>query len=123
MAYQQFEDLKVWQKAKDLSTAVFTQLAESPHLTIKEQLQKQAMNIMNNIAKGYERRGANDFERFLYIARGYCGELKSTLYLAEALQVISASQREGYFETVTDICKMLSGLIKKVNGSKDEDKH
>ncbi len=112
MAYPQFEDLKVWQKARELSVATSTVLVSCVDDRIKEQLQRDSLTILNNIAKGYERKGSHEFDRFLYIARGYCGEYKSTLYVAEDLQCITPEQRLALYETCTDIAKMLSGLIK-----------
>jgi len=79
---------------------------------IRDQLQRDALTILNNIAKGYERKGSHEFDRFLFIARGYCGEYKSTLYVAEDLKCITTEQRAALYETCTDIAKMLSGLIK-----------
>ena len=38
---------------------------------------------MNNIAEGFERRSDQDFARFLDIAKGSNGEVRSMLYLAE----------------------------------------
>ncbi len=38
---------------------------------------------MNNIAEGFERRSDPDFARFLDIAKGSNGEVRSMLYLAE----------------------------------------
>lgn len=38
---------------------------------------------MNNVAEGFERRSDQDFARFLNIAKGSNGEVRSMLYLAE----------------------------------------
>lgn len=121
MSYPQFEDLQVWQKAKELSAQVHSQLAKCEESNIKDQLQRSSIYLMNNIAKGMERKGSKEFDKFLYIARGYCGELKSTLYLAEDLKCINSKQREELQEQVVTVAKMLSGLIKSLYRKQDKE--
>jgi four helix bundle protein len=120
MAYPQFENLKVWQKARELAVAITRELKDCKESNLRDQLQRVALSIMNNIAKGYERKGASEFDRFLYIARGYCGEFRSMLYVVEDLGCITNEQRMVLNETCVDISKMLSGLIKRINGQADE---
>ena len=49
---------------------------------------------MNNIAEGFERRTDQDFARFLHIAKGSNGEVRSMLYLAEDLGYLSSVAAE-----------------------------
>ncbi|HDS11607.1 MAG TPA: four helix bundle protein [Candidatus Wirthbacteria bacterium] len=120
MSYPQFEELQVWQKARELAGGIHTQLASVSDSALADQLQRSSMYLMNNIAKGMERKGSTEFERFLYIARGYCGELKSSLYLAEDLGLIPTAQRESWHEDVITVAKMLSGLLKSIYAKKDK---
>jgi len=46
---------------------------------------------MNNITEGFERRSDAEFKRFLFIAKGSCGEVRSMLYLALELRYIQMS--------------------------------
>lgn len=46
---------------------------------------RATLSISNNIAEGFERETAKEFTRFLYIARGSAGEVRSMLYIAKDL--------------------------------------
>jgi four helix bundle protein len=52
------------------------------------QIQEAGISIMNNIAEGFERRTDPEFSRFLDIAKGSCGEVRSMYYSAEDLEYV-----------------------------------
>ena len=70
---------------------------------------------MNNNAEGFERMGNKEFKKFLYIAKGSCGEVRSMLYLAEKLDYINKKQFDLLTAQTIEISKMLSGLIKTLS--------
>ena len=45
-------------------------------------------SIMNNISEGFERRTDTEFARFLDLAKGSCGEVRSMYYSAEDLKYV-----------------------------------
>jgi four helix bundle protein len=82
MTYERFEDLPVWQKAADLYEATEDLLEnESFHASrgFRDQLDRAALSVSNNIAEGFERGTTNELLAFLYIARGSAGEVRSML--------------------------------------------
>ena len=88
MTYQRFEDLPVWRQAIQLAKAVY-QLTEAPafqkQYSLRDQLERAAVSVSNNIAEGFERGTTQELLAFLYIARGSAGEVRSMLCLLEQL--------------------------------------
>jgi len=88
MTYKRFEDLPVWQKAAELYERT-EELLESEALRasrgFRDQLDRAALSVSNNIAEGFERGTTNELLAFLYIARGSAGEVRSMLCLKERL--------------------------------------
>lgn len=90
-----FEDLWIWQQARLLVKDVYKDFgrgtsAESD-FGFRAQIQKAAVSITNNIAEGFERTTDGEFARFLDIAKGSCGEVRSMYYLAEDISYVTAN--------------------------------
>ena len=84
MTYESFEDLPVWQKAADLYEATEGLLENEAFKAtrgFRDQLDRAALSVSNNIAEGFERGTTNELIQFLYIARGSAGEVRSMLTL------------------------------------------
>lgn len=92
MTYERFEDLPVWKAAVELAVRVF-ELTKQPnfkgHSDLKNQLERAAVSISNNIAEGFERGTTNELLNFIYIARGSAGETRSMFCLLERLPEFS----------------------------------
>lgn len=63
-------------------------LAEKLSAYIERSDLRSAVSIPSNIAEGAERQTAKDNVRFLYFAKGSCGELVTQLMLARELDYI-----------------------------------
>jgi len=112
MKFKRFEDIIAWQKAKKLTLLVYKLLNKHNDFGYKNQIQRAAVSVMNNIAEGYERQTNKEFRQFLYISKGSCGEVRSMLHLAKELNVINGEEFDEVFELSEEISKILSGLIK-----------
>ncbi|MBQ20420.1 MAG: four helix bundle protein [Flavobacteriales bacterium] len=112
MKIDRFEDIIAWQKAKQLTIAIYKEFNDSKDFGFKDQIQRAAVSIMNNIAEGFERKSNNEFKYFLFIAKGSCGEVRSMLYLTEELRTISKESFDEKYKLSEEISKILSGLIK-----------
>jgi four helix bundle protein len=88
MKYSRFEELPVWHAAIELAVLVLD-LTSRPafrrHRSIRDQIERAAMSISNNIAEGFERGTTQETLTFLYISRGSAGETRSVLCLCERL--------------------------------------
>jgi len=88
MRYTRFEDLPVWNTAIDLAVQVYTlteRLQFRRRRSLRDQIERAAVSVSNNIAEGFERGTNNELLSFLYIARGSAGEVRSMLCLLERL--------------------------------------
>lgn len=82
MTYERFEDLPVWQKAADLyelTEELLENEAFKATRGFRDQLDRAALSVSNNIAEGFERGTTNELLQFIYIARGSAGEVRSML--------------------------------------------
>ncbi len=80
---QNFEDLKVWQKARALCNEVFSLTsvgAFSKDFGLKAQINRSSGSMMDNIAEGFGRKGNLEFINFLTYSNGSACECKSQLY-------------------------------------------
>ncbi len=88
MTYQRFEDLPVWQEAIRLAERVYgltEDAAFQKQYSLRDQLERAAVSVSNNVAEGFERGTTQELLTFLYIARGSAGEVRSMLFLLERL--------------------------------------
>lgn len=69
----------------------------------KDQIQRAAVSIMNNIAKEAEAGSDSLFVRHLNISKGSAGELKSKLYLAEDLKYIDPNKSEELRKSIDSV--------------------
>jgi four helix bundle protein len=122
MAYRRFEDLPVWNDAIDLATGMFT-FAASGRLKnfagLRDQLERAAASISNNIAEGFERGTDEELLTFLYIARGSAGEVRSMFHLIPRLPSFADLQEEVYRlrSRAESISKQLGRRIESVKDS------
>ncbi len=115
-----FEDLKVWQLARELSRDVYviTQKASfSKDYSLKDQINKSAGSVMDNIAEGFERGGNKEFCQFLYISKGSCGEVRSQLFRALDRQYIDSNEFTSMSNKAIEVSKQLSGFVSYLRNS------
>jgi len=110
--FKTFEDILAWQKAKELAVIIYKLLRENKDYGFREQIQRASISVSNNIAEGFERSGDKEFRKFLYIAKGSCGEVRSMLHVGLELEYISKKDFNDTSELSIEISKMISGLIK-----------
>jgi four helix bundle protein len=88
MKYTRFEDLPVWNAAIEFAVKVFAFTARPEfrgYYSLKDQLERAAVSISNNIAEGFERGTTQELLTFIYISRGSAGESRSELCLLDRL--------------------------------------
>ncbi len=70
-----FEDLKIWQLARDLVIRVYGMTDSQKFGTdfgLRDQLRRAAVSSLANIAEGFERGSKKEFIRFLLHDKRFC---------------------------------------------------
>lgn len=119
---ERFEDLKAWQKARELANAVYNL---SEHATfakdfrLRNQIQSAAGSVMHNIAEGFDAGSDPEFIRFLKMARRSASETQSELYLALDRKYITEDEKQKAYDLAAEAKKLINGLIGYLRGGKD----
>jgi four helix bundle protein len=116
-----FRDLKVWNRAIDLSTLVYALTAEFPKTEIyglSSQMRRAAVSVASNIAEGSARGTKKDFRQFVTIARGSNCELQTQLVIAGRLGFIDPEKINAAETLSHEVGQMLSGLSKYLGSSR-----
>lgn len=111
---QKFEDLQIWQKARQLSHKVYPLTFREPissDYRIRDQIRGSCGSIMDNIAEGFERGGNNEFKNSLSIAKGETGELKSQLYRCVDNNYITAEDFKELYSLADELTRMITGFM------------
>ncbi len=114
MVINRFEDIIAWQKSKQLTLLVYKSLEKNRDYSFKDQIQRAAVSVMNNIAEGFERGSNQELKRFLFISKGSCAEVRSLLYVGLELKYFFEQEFTAMSNLSLEISKMLSSFIKKL---------
>jgi len=118
--FQSFEEIEVWQKARQLTKEVYQVSGKGPFsrdFGLRDQIRRACVLIMSNVAEGYERGGTKEFLQFLSIAKGSAGEVRSQLYVALDQSYLTESVFEELSSHAREISRMLIGLMSYLRNS------
>jgi len=112
-----FCQLKVWEKAHQLTMAVYhiTTFPREQTYALASQMRRAASSIPSNIAEGCGRDGDAELSRFCSIARGSASELEYQILLARDLKLIQPKQYEQLSSQAVELKRMLTVLMQKLN--------
>jgi four helix bundle protein len=115
MSAKLFEDLQVWKDSRKFVKSIYelTSLNNFQNdYGFKDQIQRAAVSVMNNISEGFERDNNKEFINFLNYAKGSAGEVRSMLYAALDLNYISENKFSDTYSNSIDIIKQISNFRK-----------
>jgi four helix bundle protein len=118
-----FHDLKVWQKAHQLTLSVYQATRGFPRdelYGLTSQLRRCSSSVATNLAEGCGRSTDIDFARFCTIAMGSASELEYLLLLAKDLNLLKADEYTALNEATTEVKRMLSGLLHQLKKPQGE---
>jgi four helix bundle protein len=110
---RKFEDLIAWQKARNLTKAIYQVSRTGAFATdtgLRNQIQRAAVSIMSNLAEGFERNRSAEFHQFLSTAKSSCAELRSQLYVAADVGYLNAAQFETLLAQAEEVGRIVGGL-------------
>ncbi len=114
------ENLEVWKRSCRLSVELYQALSDCKDFGFRDQVTRSALSVPSNIAEGYERDSTREFSRFLKIAKGSCGELRTQLYIGCEAGFINAASGTQFIREATEIARMIQGLIKRCRTMLDD---
>ena len=116
-----FRDLVVWQRAMELTVAVYQLTQNFPReemYGLTRQIRRSAISVPSNIAEGQGRGGLNEFRQFLCIARGSTCEVQTQLEIARRLSFGRPEQIEEAERLSIEVRKMLFSMLDSRQGHK-----
>lgn len=111
---KQFEDLEIWQKAREICKDVFEIREKSGLKTdykLYDQINGSSGSTMDNIAEGFERDGNKEFNQFLAIAKASCGETRSQLYRVFDRKYINEKEFDAYKNKLLTLSRQIGSLM------------
>ncbi|WP_248602804.1 four helix bundle protein [Algoriphagus marincola] len=107
--------MPIWQHALEIGVRIY-KLVETEQLLkdyrAKDQLIGAAISISNNIAEGFEYNRNRQFIRYLEIAKGSAGELRSQLFLMMKAGKINQEIYDFNYKDLVLFSSAVKGLIK-----------
>jgi four helix bundle protein len=110
MGVYRFEDLRVWQAAKqqcDRVGALLLRPAFRDDRQLSEHMNGAALSVMFNISEGFLRRRDKETLQFLRYSFASIGELKAGYYAAEGRKYLAATETADLIALNESIARML----------------
>jgi four helix bundle protein len=108
-----FQDLKVWQRGKDLAVAIYKLTSRgifSKDYSLRDQIRRAAVSIPSNIAEGDELGTDKQSVRFFYTAKGSCAEVLTQAIIAHEIGYLPAED----FRDIKKECRSISGMLTRL---------
>ncbi len=121
MVIQSFEDLNVWQRARELVNLIYRVTRNrkfSQDRDLVDQIRRAAVSILSNISEGFERGSNVEFIQFLYIAKASCGEVRCQIIIAFDQGYIDEKELAEIKELTLKVSGMIGNLIAYLRKSK-----
>jgi|SRR3989339_1251729 len=112
-----FENLLVYQKAKEARKLLFALLKDAHRIdkALYDQLRRAMLSIILNIAEGTGKSSKADKKNFFTIARASTYEVVAIIDLLYDDNVINEQQQKELYLVFEEISKMLLGLINSLH--------
>src|SRR6478735_9080270 len=112
-----FENTEAWKAARMLTNLVYDHCRRDPlarDFGLRDQLQRAAVSVMNNVAEGWECRHRLEKCQAYNHARRSCGEVRSMGYVLLDNKFVSAAEHAQLAVRCVQAGKLISGLIRSL---------
>ena len=120
---ERFEDIEAWRDARILVKKIYEITGEggfSRDFGLRDQIRRAAVSTMSNIAEGFERSSNKEFIRFLYMAKGSAGEVRSQLYAASDLGYLDKQRTDAILDLVQAVSRRIAAFIRYLKSTARE---
>ena len=116
---QALRNLEVWRRACRFSVNVYRATEGCRDKGFRDQVTRSALSIASNIAEGYEREALKERIRFLFIAKGSCGECWTQLLIGVEAGLLNKERAQPLIDESEELANMLRGLVGYFQGKLD----
>lgn len=112
--------MRTWQQGRELVRLVYADFGRGTSAErdwgFRDQVQRAALSITNNISEGFEVGSDQQFSKFLGYAKGSCGEVRNMYYTASDLGYVTEEVAVERRVLAVEISRGLGKLITYLNG-------
>ena len=113
-----FENSDAWKSARVLTNEVYAFCRRDPlarDFGLRDQLQRAALSVMNNVAEGWESLHVAEKRQACNNARRSCGEVRSMTCVLLDNKFISPAEQTNLLRLCVQSGKLVSGLIRSLS--------
>lgn len=110
---RKFEDLRVWQLARDIVSDIYEMTKKPPFakdFALVDQIRRSAISILSNIAEGFESATDKKFANYVNIAKSSAGECRAQIYVAIDQDYVTKNEGKLLTEKLITVSRQLSKL-------------
>jgi len=114
-----FQDLKVWERAKNLAVSMHKVTGEGPFgkdWALRDQIRRAVVSISSNIAEGDELGTDRQAIKFFYTAKGSAAEVLTQSIIAQEIGYLTKEQ----FHQITEECLGISAMLTKLISAREK---
>ena len=119
---KKYDEILAWKKAINIARLVYAETKKQPLVRdfgLCNQMRRAAVSIGSNIAEGFERGSVKEFIRFIYIAKGSAGELRTQIIIAKLDNSVSQKSADDVLNEIEHTLCLIGSFIvylkKRVN--------
>jgi len=117
---KRFEELEIWKLARKICDEIYQVSISTPlhkDYKLNNQIKSSSGSIMDNIAEGFERDGNREFNQYLSISKGSCGETRSQLYRVLDREYIEHEKFDDLLDQTLTLSKKISAFMSYLNNN------